>query len=316
MSLLEKIKGQREQIKVSRAGQTRTYKFRPGKTVISILPAHGDKPEDFYREFGQHYIKNRKDEFVVAVGDRSITYGEECPVRDGIVELIRYANKIGDDELAEKAKSSLARKNYLFNIIVHQDPDMKKEEAPQLASFSETLMDQFFSILEEYLSSEDGAKSLLGWSDRLLFIVEREGTGVKDTRYKIYPAPKKQSVDAGVMTKAVNLDEYITAQFAEGVQKALAYVATASGRVASGSAVAAALSGGTTPAIAAPVVETVTDLTGTSDDDLLAAAPSPRVADAPAMAHTRVEDAVFEEVAPVTEANADALLAEIDLLAA
>lgn len=308
MSLLDKIKGQREAIKVNRAAMTRAYKFRPGKTVISVLPAHGDKPEDFFRKFGMHYLKNKKDEFVVAVGDRSITYGEECPVRDGLVEMIRYANRIGDDDLAEKAKKSLGKPAYLFNGIVHQDPDKKAIEEPQLFQLSESLMDQFFSILEEYIAEDSTA--LLGWNDRLLFVVEREGTTVTDTKYKIYPAPKRLSVKPEVMTKAVNLDEYIAGQFAEGVQKALTFIATTTGRAVSGSAVASALTGGGSAALEAPKEVAVVDT-----EDLLAEAPAAaaRKADAPALEKATTTDAVFEDV---PTSAPDDLLAEIDALAA
>jgi hypothetical protein len=320
ISALERIKQQREAIKLNRAGQTRAYKFKEGKTVISILPGHAD-PEEFFRKFGLHYLKNKKDEFVVAVGDRSICFDEPCVVRDGLVDMIRYANSIGDDDLSESAKKSLARPAYLMNIMVHQDPDKKAEEFPQLANFSESLGDQIFSILEEYLA--EGADDLLRWKDRLLFVVERTGTGAKDTKYKVYPAAKRMSVDPSVMAKAVNLEEYVKAQFTDSVNKALTYISTATGRPVSGSAFAAALTapvGGATAALEGPV-ETAT-VVPSSDEDLLAEAPAPaakRVEEAPALAAARTVDAEFEDVTAAAETptkSDDDLLSEIDALAA
>lgn len=315
LSALERIKQQREQIKLNRAGQTRAYKFLEGKTVISILPGHDD-PEAFFRKFGMHFIKSKKDDFVVAVGDRELTFGEPCPVRDGLVDTIRYANSIGDDDLAESAKKSIAKAAFLMNIVVHQDPNKKAEEFPQLANFSENLGDQLFSILEEYL--EDGSGRLLRWEDRIAFVIERTGTGQKDTRYKVYPAPRSVSVDPSIMSKAVNLEEYVRAQFTDSVNKALAYISTATGRPISGSAFAAALTAapgeGGSAALPAP------DVTPSDEEDLLSAPPTEekRKAEAPALDKARAIDAEFEDVAPKTAPTAtdDDLLAEIDALSA
>lgn len=310
-SLLEQIKGKREQIKQDRAAQTRAYKFKPGKTVISLLPLHSDleKPEaerGFYRQFGMHFIKNVKGENVVAVGDRSLCFpGQECPVRDGLVEMIRYGNATGDDTLSKIAKESLAKKSYLINGIVHQDPDGKKSDSPELFSFSENLLDQLLSTLEEYLA--DPGTNVLGWKQRMLFVVEREGTTMTDTRYKIMPLPRKLDVDPSIMTKAVNLEEYVAGQFSD-VPKALSFISTVTGKPVSAAAFAGALTGSTTtPAI--------TKAPAASDDDLLAAATTA----APALARSRTEDAKFEEVTPKTPApstSEEDLLNEIDNLAA
>lgn len=308
-SALERIKQQREAIKLNRAGQTRAYKFKEGKTVISILPGH-EEAEAFFRKFGMHYIKNKKDDFIVAVGDRSICFEEPCPIRDGLVDMIRYANSVGDDELAESAKKSLAKNSYLMNIMVHQDPDGKAEENPQLANFSESLGDQIFSILEEYLA--DGADDLLRWNDRLLFVVERTGTTVKDTRYKVYPAAKRKSVEPSVMSKAVNLEEYVRAQFTDSVNKALAYIGTSTGRPVSGALAAALTPAPSAAALPSPAVEP------SDEEDLLAGTSDKRSDASPALEKTHTVDAEFEDVvskaAPTV--SDDDLLAEIDSLAA
>jgi hypothetical protein len=324
VSILSKVRGQREAIKLNNAGRTRAYKFKVGKTVISLLPLHSDlslspNEQGFTRDFGMHYIKNSKGENIVTVGDRETTYGETCPIREGLVDMIRYANSIGDDDMAEAAKKSLGRKNVLMNAVVHQDPDKKAEAVPQLIQMSESLYDQLAAILEEYLTEDEEAA--LRWNDRLAFVVEREGTGVTDTRYKIYPAAKRLNVKPDVMNQAVNLEEYVTAQFQESVTKALSFIATSTGRAIEGSAFAAALTArpGSAPALSAPVT------VAAEDDDLLAEAPSK--AGSPALEASRTEDAVFEDVADddltgaasapaKSEASADDLLAEIDALAA
>lgn len=313
LSAIERIRQQREATKLNRAGRTQAYKFKPGKTVISILPGHED-PEAFYRKCGMHYIKSVKDEFIVAVGDRQHTFDESCPVRDGLVDTIRYANSIGDDDLAESAKKSLAKPTFLYNVIVHQDPDKKAEEVPQLVSMSETLNDSLFGILEEYLA--DGSDDLLRWNDRIAFVVEREGTGQKDTRYKIYPAPKRVSVAPAKLAQAVNLEEFVQAQFTDSVKKALAYISVTTGKAVAGTAFAAALTSVPGSAVSAAALAAPSDdgdLLAGDDDDLLAESPAAaRVAEAPALASSRTTDAVFEDVAPSTAS--DDLLAEIDAL--
>lgn len=326
MGILDKVKKDRESFKINNAGRTRAYKFKVGKTVISLLPLHSDldKPvgdRGFTREFGMHYIKNAKGENIVTVGDRSLTFNEDCPIRDGLVDMIRYANSIGDDDMAKAAKESLARKTILFNAVVHQDPDGKKDEGAQLIQFSESLNDQLNSLLEEYLVDDEDA--LLQWGERLAFIVEREGTGPKDTKYKIMPLPRKVTVDASAMGKAVNLEEYVQAQFDDSVRKALNFIAVSTGRAASGSALAGALTGGagsSAPALAGPKEVKATVVP--EDDDLLAGIPdTPKTGSA--LDSARTTDAEFEEVkeAPAktpaaTESSTDDLLAEIDALAA
>lgn len=244
MSLLDKVKQRREEFQTKKASQTRTYKFKPGKTVISILPLHGVK-DDFTKQYGMHYIKNRAGDFVAAIGDRQITYGEECPVREALMELRRYASNVGDDELANQTNQSLAKPSNLVNVNVHRDPDGKAEDVPQLCAFSDSLMEQIYSILEEYLA--DDPSKLLRFDDRLALVIEREGTGLKDTRYKVYPAAKAVSVSPDILSKAVNIDEYIAGQFLDGAQKALAYVASVTGKasIAHNTSMAKALTGPT-----------------------------------------------------------------------
>lgn len=321
MNILERAKAQRQSIKETAASRTKAYKFKPGKTLISLLPLHTDlsksaAEQDFSREYGMHYLKNKKKEFIVAVGDRSLTFGEQCPVRDGLVDMIRYANEIGDDEMAEVAKESLARKNVLFNAFIHQNTE-KKEEGAQLVSISESFFDQFLAIIEEY-AAED-LESVMRWNERLTFIVEREGTGVNDTKYKVYPAAKRQTIEPTVMAGAVNLDEYIKGQFADSVQKALNFIGQQTGRSLAGSGFAAAL----TAPVGSGVIDSTARLVApeevAEDDDLLAAAP-PRNASAPALASSREVDAEFDDMAPApkpeTSASDADLLAEIDKLAA
>jgi hypothetical protein len=320
--LLDKIKGTKQAIAESRAAMTRAYKFKEGKTVISILPLHTDvsKPDDekdFYVPFGQHYVKNKKGETIVVVGDRSLCFpGEECPVRDGLFDLMRKANEDGDTSMVEVVKESLAKESFLMNVIVHQDPDKKAEEAPQLVSLSKNLFDDLASVLEEYLAADMG--QLMRWNDRLLLIVERTGKTKNDTRYKIIPAAAKKTIDPSIMSKAVNLPEYVNGQFNTSVTKALSWLSTALGRSLAGSSIAAALAPapGTAPALNAPAAHATESV-----EDLLATAATPatnaRAAAAPAMDKTMAVDAVFEEVPAAAASSAtEDLLAEIDNLAA
>lgn len=317
-SLLDKIKGKRAAIAENRASMTRAYKFKPGKTAISLLPLHDDPYENkFFREFGMHYIKNKLGENVVVVGDRSLCFpGETCPVREGLVGLMRHANNIGDDEMANAAKESLGKGGYLIGGMVHQDPDKKAEADPQLFQFSTDLFDKLLSSLEEYL--QDGSDDLLRFNQRLMFIVERTGTTKTDTRYSIYPAAKRIDVDPAVMGKAVNIENYVKGQFDASVAKALSYISTAQGKPLAASAFAAALTAAPGSGTKALPATTVAD-----DEDLLAAAPAvseKRAAASPALAETRVVDAEFTEVAktptPTPSSSAAALMAEIDDLAA
>ena len=320
MNVLEKARARREQHKVNQAGRTKQYKFKEGKTAISLLPLHADieKPteqQDYVREYGMHYIKDAKGKMITSVGDRSLTYGETCVVREGLVDLQHYAKDIGDDDLAKQAKDSLAKKSNLIGVYVHKSTE-GKEEGPQIISVSDSFLDQMNSVIEEYAADE--LDVVTRWDNRLVFVVDRVGTTATDTRYTIGAAKNRATVPAATMSKSINLEEYVKAQFDDSIQKALNYIATATGKSVEGSAAAAALTGGAgaaTKAIAAPKAD--------ADDGFdFDVAPSKK--DAPtALDKAKVEDAEFEavtETAPWDEGvggdDEEDLLAQIDALAA
>lgn len=321
MSILDKVKQRREQYKVNQAGRAKVYKFKEGKTIISFLPLHEDLTknpveQDFVREYGMHYLKDAKGKLIVSVGDASLTYGRDCPVREGLVDMIGYAKEIGDDDLAKQAKDSLARKNILMGVYVHKTPNGEYENTAQIISVSENFFDQLSAILEEHI--EEDPSRLLRFDNRIAFIVERTGTTSTDTRYTIIPAGKGQTIPADTMDKAVNLDEYIKGQFDDSIQKALNFIGTVTGKSVAGSAAEAALTGGTTapklegPKTTAKVVE--------DEEDDFAPAPSKRTAPPSALDKAVVEDAEFTDApwegdAATSEEDED-LLAQIAELAA
>lgn len=326
MNVLEKARQRRQDIKVSQASRAKLFKFKEGKTLVSLLPLHQDaeKPADqreFSRDYGMHYLKDAAGKLIVSVGDASLTYNQDCPVREGLVDMISYANKVGDDDLAKQAKDSLARKNVLMGVYVHKTPE-GKEEGAQLVSISESLFDQFLAIIEEYAAEDMDV--LMQWDERLTFTVERTGTTATDTRYSVIPAAKRFSVSPTVMERAINLDEYIKGQFDESIQKALNFIGSVTGKSLAGSSAGAALTGGagkSAPALEGPKESKPYDPAEDPDFAPAKAVVDERKAPPAALDKAKIEDAEFEEAAPWEEASASSdededLLAQISALAA
>lgn len=276
-SLRDRIAAKRDAIAASRAGGTKTYKFKVGTTMIRILPDTKSAEGDAWREYGQHFIKDENDNLLAVIGDRSIVSGgtETCPVRDALLAAAKTAPKDLKDHIYKKV---LAKMNNLMNIVVLgqvtkdkklvQDPEAPPSEV-QLLSLSQNQLDDILSIFEIYIDNDEDPFDL---NNGITLMVERTGMTATDTRYKYNAYPKKMPISAEVFAKANDLDAWIASTFKEGAAKALAAVGQITGTIAGPigeAAKALTESKVEKPALVESVVDDAIDLTNGDDGTII-----------------------------------------------
>lgn len=226
MSLADKIAAKRQAITDKNAGMVRAHKFPSGKSVIRILPGV-QSAEDFFQEVGIHWIKNKAGETVCAVGDRTICYGEPCPVRDSINALIDEGKEAGDDALIKRGKDMLAKPRFFVNgVFLAGGGDTKKNETV-LLEFSENFFNKVLSIMQDYIEAGVDPLSL---KDGVALVVEKTGSGL-DTEYSVSAAPKNfGELPASLLDKRTDLEAFKRSQFDHRAAQAIAAISKELGR--------------------------------------------------------------------------------------
>jgi hypothetical protein len=325
MSLKDKIAAQRKQIADNKAAFLRSYRFKPGKTMIRILPGTTE-PDDFTVEYGAHYIKDPRDssKLLAVVGDAEICYGKPCSVRQAITDYIHAANDRGDETSAKAAKEWLARRSYVMNILIIGGADKENEGKVVPWEATSNQYDSVLSVIETMLEADTDPFDLSGG---LVLVVERTGTGVNDTKYNFMPFPNAAKYPANQthLDQRVDLVAYRDSKFGTSVVKALGVMSQMLGYDVSQTAVGAAIAGNVQQqaAIGAPASNTP----AAQAKAAAAATPAEPVSDLDAdlAALDGVTDATFEDapftpdepaVAPSVPASAevDDIMAELDAL--
>lgn len=187
-----------------------------GVTEIILLPGwRKDDPEEFWREFGAHYIK---------VGGKisgfypcdDIIYGKPCPVCAKLQEVARSSNS---DEVNQFIKDSRANRQYLVNAIVIGD----NNNEPVVMALSKTVFEQLITQLAG------------GWGQAVFhpetpktIQINRTGTGF-DTKYQVVVTPREFPLPPNTLNKLKNLDEYVDQRTDQLLNKAVQAISSGSG---------------------------------------------------------------------------------------
>jgi len=217
MSIKDLIAQKQKDISAKK-GRARTWKPKPGKSRVRILPSwRGLDDPHFFHDFGVHFVKNEKKETDAIYLCTEATFGKECPVCQAIGQGIKNSN---DDDQIKLLKSANAGQRYLMNVLVLSEDDIKSE--PQIMEVGTTVFESICEIISEY----DDITKLEGGVD---LVITREGSGQFDTKYTVMPAPKSVKVPESVYQKVHNLDEYVAQENEESRNKAVAAVSRAAG---------------------------------------------------------------------------------------
>jgi len=263
MSLLALLKDKKAAIAAQR--RAKTAKFTDGRSRWRILPSWKGAGQQFWHDFGQHFVKNAAGEIAAIYVCSEKTFGKPCEVCSVVAQSIKGATDDATLKILNDAKSNA---RVLVNAQQIDGPEPGKV---QILEMPPSVFGDFVNLAEEF---EQAGQSILDLETGKDIIVTRTGTG-KNTKYSVTPAAVSKPVDPSVMKQLHNLDEYVQQETAEGMTRALTSVRAVAGLLpapAGGAGRAAGLP------LAASGAATI------SDDDMYAPAPAPARAPAPAAA--------------------------------
>lgn len=236
MDIMDLVRKKRQAIQAASGRREKTHKPQSGKSRFRILPTwKTDGDPQFFRDFGQHFIKDTSDNLQAVYMCVEKTDQVPCPICQSISQGILRTK---DDDIISALKDSQASGRILFNAL-HLDGEDPK--APLILDLSPTTAQAVFDLMDEYGNITDLAEG----TD---IVINREGKGL-NTKYSVIAAAKSQPVDKAIMKTLHNLDEYVQQEYDEGKNKAIAAVSNVSGFITS------AVAGGgsrSTPALEGP----------------------------------------------------------------
>jgi len=251
-SLLDLLRAKKQEIAAANGDRMKTIKPVDGSGRYRILPSWRGEGQQFWHDFGQHFIKNADKKIAAIYVCTEKTYGKPCAVCAAIEQ--GFAATASSDEftngLLKEAKSS---SRILVNAL-HMDGGSPGEV--KILELSPTAFGAFLSIMEQY---EDAEQSIFDMTTGRDVIITRTGTGLQ-TKYTVMAAVKTSPLDPAKLAKLHNLDEYVQQESTAQQLRALNSVRAVTGLLS------APVSSGTGMAVrgAAPI-----------EDDPYAAAPAP-----------------------------------------
>jgi hypothetical protein len=193
----------------------RTVKLKPGKNRVVLLPGWREtEREVFWREFGQHYIKDTTGTVQAVYVCSHRTDNVPCEICD---ELAR-ASKLVDDATRETLAEAKANQVYLLNVLL---PESEQPNTPQILEVPGSVFNAVLQIVGS-------------WQHRAFEMeleINKDGKGL-NTKYTAVPSPNPANVPADALTKLNNLDEYVKQTSDEGKRRAQIAVKTVAGLLA------------------------------------------------------------------------------------
>lgn len=217
-SLLELIKAKKQSI--AAGNRRKTIKFGDGSRRYRILPGWRKGDEQFWHDFGQHFVKNAAGEMQAVYMCADKTFGKPCTVCDAIRAGIKTAT---DEGTINTMKEALATGRVLVNAV--QLGDGGNPDEVHILEMPPSVFGQIVEIIGEW--AEAGEQPLDPVTGKDL-IVSRSGSG-KNTKYIVQVAAKGTKLSPALLGKLHNLDEYVAQESAEAEQRALNSVRSVAG---------------------------------------------------------------------------------------
>lgn len=203
--------------KASLKTKDKTLKPAPGANRYVILPGwRKEEGHVFYHDFGQHYVKNEAGEIAAVYLCHDKTFGNACPVCDGISRAVRSST---DDDTVKLLKDSSAGQSYLLNVLAL---DSENDAIPQILEIRKSAFLQIVELVQAW-----GA-TVFDSAEPQIVSINRDGKGLL-TKYTVQISPKKHNMPQGVMSNINNLDDYVRQENEEGQRKALTAINTIAG---------------------------------------------------------------------------------------
>lgn len=279
-ALLALLKQKQQDISAARKG--RTVKPPDGSSRWRILGSWRGEGQQFWHDFGQHFVKDAAGKLGAIYMCAEKTFGKPCAVCEAISQGIKGAT---DDATMEVLKEAKSGARVLVNALHLDGPEPNKV---QILELPPTVFEQLVAICAEW---EEAGQTILGAGGKDV-IISRSGKGL-GTKYTTQVAAKAVAVPSDVDSKLNDLDAYVQQESSEAQARALNSVRAISGLLPGPSA-----SSGGLPVAArgAAILE--------DDDPYAVATPPARRAAAPAPTE-------FEDVPDLVETRAAAAAAPV-----
>lgn len=203
-TLKELMAAKKAQIAEQSGRRVNTVKPKQGSTRFRILPSWRGVDEDqFYHDFGQHFIKDEKGQIKAVYVCVEKTYSKPCVICDMIREGIHESK---DDDQKALLKQAFASGRVLVNALqVETD-----RTTPVILELSPTTFDKIIDIYQQNVDDDDESFNIItNINDGVDIIITRAGTGLT-TEYSVQPALKgSKPVGKEVLAKMANLDEFV-----------------------------------------------------------------------------------------------------------
>ena len=162
--------------------KAKTLKPNPGANRYVLL-AGWKKGEEhvWFHDFGQHYVKNAAGEIQAVYPCADKTYGNACPICEGLSKAIRSTT---DDDTLKLLKEAASGQSYLFNVLALDSED---DATPQILEVRKSVFGQIVDLVEEW-----GAAVFDGEAPQIITI-NRDGKGL-NTKYSVQISPKKHTL--------------------------------------------------------------------------------------------------------------------------
>lgn len=300
-NLMELLKNKKQALAANR--RAKTVKPEDGRSRWRVLPSWrkpgSENAEQFWHDFGAHYIKDASGELKAIYICAEKTFGKPCSICASVQHAIKNTH---DDEMVKLLQESRSTGRVLVNAL-HVDSETPND--PKILEIPPSVFENMLNIIDEW-----GVK-VLDLQEGMDFVIERSGKG-KNTKYSVQVAAKSAAVDPAVMKKVQNLDEYVAQENAEQEARALSNFRQVAGLLPAAGVSGAAPSAA--PALAASKPSSLSDMAFDEDDKALteleergAAASAARTAEAAA---ARTAEAAAAPAA-TGDAELDAMLASL-----
>lgn len=211
--LMELMKNKKQALKQ----KAKTLKPNPGANRYILLPGWRKGEEHiWFHDFGQHYVKNAAGEIQAVYVCADKTFGNPCPICEGLSKAIKMTS---DDETVALLKEAASGQSYLMNVLALDADD---DATPQILEVRKSVFGQFVDLIEEW-----GA-AMFDPETPQIVTVNREGKGL-NTKYTVQISPKKHTLPKGVLSKLNNLDDYVRQENEEQQRRALGAINSVAG---------------------------------------------------------------------------------------
>ncbi len=158
-----------------------------------------------------HFIKDANGDLQSTYVCLDKTFGKDCLICGALKQA---ANMATTEAQVEALKECGSRQTYLMNVLAL---DSDRPNDPQILEVPKTVFSAIFDVLAKW-----GAR-LFDPNGSQVIVINRNGSGM-NTKYTVLPDAETKPVPPQVYEKLNNLDEYVSQENDERLQRSLGHV--------------------------------------------------------------------------------------------